>query len=83
MSLIYSPGPAAYEIKSQLGDAPKASIKSRRTERRTGTTPGPGQYRATLPSLSPHYTMRPKTKQGKRELTPGSAPHSSHCTTQL
>lgn len=73
MSLIYSPGPAAYNVKSTLGDAPKHSLRGRRKEYLQTVTPGPGTYKAQLPALSPQYTMRAKTKLGKKENTPGLA----------
>jgi hypothetical protein len=44
MSLIYSPGPAAYDIGTTLGNAPQYSIRGRHKNDINFTSPGPGQY---------------------------------------
>lgn len=42
MSLIYSPGPAAYDLGSGIGKAPAASMKGRYKDPDTSKSPGPG-----------------------------------------
>lgn len=43
MSLIYSPGPAAYDVGSTIGHAPKVSMKGRYKAPDTSVLPGPGE----------------------------------------
>jgi hypothetical protein len=64
MSLIYSPGPAAYELGSTIGRAPAASMKGRYKTTDTRNVPGPGTYKlsdAIGVGNAPSYTLRPKT----------------------
>lgn len=66
MSLIYSPGPAAYDLGSAIGKAPAVSMKSRPKPSDGNRVPGPGSYQlqATIGG-GPQFTMRPKTSQAE------------------
>jgi len=76
MSLIYSPGPAAYDLGSGIGKAPAVSLKGRYKESDALRSPGPGAYKLADsiggPGNSPSYTMRPKTSDvAEAHLVPG------------
>lgn len=64
MSLIYSPGPAAYTLPSTRPTKPAVSIKGRYSTSHTSNTPSPHSYTIDIQSLykGPSYTIRPKTK---------------------
>jgi hypothetical protein len=70
MSLIYSPGPAAYDIGSGIGKAPAASLKGRYKATDVNGGPGPGAYRiADTLGTGLQFTMRPKTGNGEEVHT--------------
>jgi hypothetical protein len=63
MSLIYSPGPAAYDLGSGIGRAPAATMKGRPKQADTSLSPGPGSCRLEgyTGREGPKFTLRPKT----------------------
>jgi len=63
MSLIYSPGPAAYDLGSTIGKAPAASMKGRPKPADTSMYPAPNSYKleGMMGREGPKFTLRPKT----------------------
>ncbi|XP_005089348.2 proteoglycan 4 [Aplysia californica] len=54
-----SPGPGSYDIKSSIGEAPRAVLCSRHVPKESSCTPGPDQYnRAGFDLSEPGYTMK-------------------------
>jgi len=63
MSLIYSPGPAAYDLGTGIGKATAVSMKGRPKTPDTSSQPGPGAYKLEghMGREGAKYTLRPKT----------------------
>ena len=80
MSLIYSPGPAAYDIGSGIGKAPSTTLKGRYKDRAATDNPGPGAYNlADTVGQGLQYTLRPKTNlpaEGPNTPGPGQSRHT-------
>lgn len=67
-----SPGPGNYEIRSNLGSAPRAILISRKPERTTEQVPGPGVYEPKPPTERLAYTIGLKLpSQRDIAATPG------------
>jgi len=78
MSLVLSPGPAAYEVKSTIGHAPKFTIPGRHDSKDKDAGPGPGAYQTGVEAIgspkcgSPRHTIATRNLNLKPAVvTPG------------
>ena len=71
-----NPGPGQYNIPNKVFNGPKYSMATKSgaiNPSRSSYVPGPGQYNINLKNRtsSAKYTMRPKTYEKSRDVTPG------------